>query len=70
MTMPWAGGTKVSRPASNWNSPSVDNPPSGIKVWHQTDGWVLRPVRVWSGVEWAVCPLKYWDGTAWVEAGW
>lgn len=69
MVMPWAPGVASAPPAQRWNTPSVDDPPSGIKVW---DGkaWRLCPVRVWDGTAWRVCPLKYWDGTGWRLSGW
>lgn len=68
MTMPWGGGSAFIPSGRKWNSPSLDNPPTGIKVWGSGE-WVLRPVRVWDGASWVARPLKRWDGTAWVECG-
>ena len=48
---PWLPGgpsTLALPPGIKWNTPSVDNPPSGIKAW---DGvrFPLYAVRVWDG---------------------
>ena len=69
MTMPWAPGQVVVPTAEKWNNPTLDNPPSGIKVW-MNGAWTLKPCRVWDGSSWVIKPLKYWNGAAWVEAGW
>lgn len=71
MSQPWlplGTSTRVAPDGVRWSTPSVDNPPSGIKSW---DGsrWPLYAVRVWDGTDWPAHPVKYWDGTEWALAG-